>query len=714
VELLTHLGVSRLNSRIGRLLFRYKYTLLSLLLLTLSILTIVKLVKIETRIETFLPGYKPGRPIEEIDNPAVQNFIRMVKKFNDKGSLTLILELPGTLDEKPSLEELRRVHEKLNNLPEVAAVISVLNYPGAPQHITDQGIDYQNLPEYLYTFISKDGRYALFVVLLKVKGTEVEEDVVRRITDALKGEKLVAISEAHVNNKLFDELRRAMYFYPATMFIVVMLIFYYQTRSFKATILSLIIPLLASTYTYAIYFLTGNVLNILTSMIASFLLVIGSAYPLHYYNATFRSQTVRKHIGAPIFFSMLTTAIGFLSFVFVKIPAFKEFGLYVSLGLLLIYLLTITVGDELLRLARRRATNDPRSLGVKFFGKKTSLITLIVTLGLITISPFSISKIKIGLTNTDYFSKDSEIVRAYKLLEEKFNMRDSLYVVLEKKQGYFLPMDNKNIQNIIEELSKSPYVSGVDFPTNIPVTLLVLSLRNQPLLRHYVADGKTLRLTAKITKDGSEHIEELVKYIDDVLRGQSYEFYIAGAPLIWKEVNDSILSSQIQSLTLTLIFVFLTVFFAFGNLREAIILIMPVSFATVLNFFYMSLFNMKLEISTAITSSIIIGLAIDYSIHIGYDYKKTRNPEQSVQNVGPAILGNALGIVGGFLTLLIGGELALFKRVGLLVALGISTATLLTLVVMPYLLSMVKLNQNAFKESKESKEPKKCSEGGDV
>ncbi|WP_241498708.1 efflux RND transporter permease subunit [Fervidobacterium thailandense] len=697
-----------MDSRLGRLLFRYKFTLLAIILFLLSVVAIVKFGKIETRIETFLPGYKPGRPIEEIDNPAVQNFIKMAKKFGDKGSLTLILELPATIDEKRSLEELRRVHEKVAKLPEVDTVISILNYPGAQQYITDEGIDFQSLPEQLYTFLSKDGKYALLVALLKLRGAEVEEDVVRRITNALKGEKLVTISEAHVNNKLFDELRRSMYFYPAAMFVVVFAIFYYQTRSFRATVLSLLIPLVASVYTYAIYFLTGKVLNILTSMIASFLLVIGSAYPLHYYNATFRSQTVRKHIGAPIFFSMLTTAIGFLSFVFVRIPAFREFGLYVSIGLLLIFLLTITVGDELLRLARKRAKGDPRSLGVRFFGKRVSLVILALSVVLVAISPLAISRIKIGLTNTDYFSRDSEVVRAYKLLEEKFNMKDNLYVVLEKKQGYFLPMDNRNIQEIIEKLSENPYVSGVDFPTNVPVTLLVLSLRNQPLLRHYIADGKTLRLSVKITNAGNEHVEELLNYIEKVLANQPYNFYVAGAPLIWKAVNDSILSSQIQSLVLTLVFVFLTVLFAFRSFKEALILIMPVSFATVLNFFYMSLFGMKLEISTAITSSIIIGLAIDYSIHIGYDYIKTKNPELTVQNVGPAILGNALGIVGGFLTMLVGGELALFKRVGLLVALGISTATLLTLMVMPYLLSLPRANEKAGKEVSE------YSEGGDI
>ncbi len=91
----------------------------------------------------------------------------------------------------------------------------------------------------------------------------------------------------------------------------------------------------------------------------------------------------------------------------------------------------------------------------------------------------------------------------------------------------------------------------------------------------------------------------------------------------------------------------------------------------------------------AITASIIIGLAIDYSIHLGHDVAKTLSAERSVKNVGPAILGNALGIAGGFSVLLFAGELAMFERTSTLVILGISTATLLTLTVVPYLLGKI-------------------------
>ncbi|MFN3327371.1 MAG: efflux RND transporter permease subunit [Fervidobacterium pennivorans] len=675
---------------------KYKFTIISLMLLVLSVIIILNNAKVETRIETFLPGYKPGRPITEIDDPSVQNLVRMSLKFGDSARVSVIYESPVRLDKTGSLENLRRLHKKLENFENVQTVISILNYPGADLYIKDDALDLENLPKEYRSFISMDGRYALFLVMISINGQV--EPVVRKITNALKNEPVVVLSEASVNNKLFDELKRSMFFYPILMFGVILAIFFYQTQSLRATIVSLFVPTMASIYTYALHFAFGGVLNILTSMIASFLIIIGSAYPLHYYNAIFRTEdNVRKHISTPIFFSMFTTAVGFLSFLFVKIPAFREFGFLVSLGLLIDFLLTVTVGDELLLRAHRKAAKKPKSFGIKYIGNKPAMGILFVVIFLVGLSFFLIPSIKVGLTSTDYFSKKSEITKAYKLLEDNFGMKDAIYLVLEKEEGIFLPFDNRNIDQIIAELSQHSEISSVDFPRNVPVTALILASRNQPLLRYYIADAKTIRILINLSPEGADNLEKVTKITNEVMKKYSYNYYLAGTPFIWKAVNDNILASQIQSLVAALIIVFVTILVVFKDFAESVKLISPVVFATILNFFYMAIFKMKLEISTALTSSIIIGLAIDYSIHVGHDYGKTKNIFSSIKNVGPAILGNAFGIVGGFLTLLIGGELAMFKRIAILVSLGISTAAVLTLTVLPFLLSLGRI-----KEVKES------------
>lgn len=673
-------------TKFGDFIERFKFTIIALLLVILSIILIIDNAKIETRIETFLPGYEPNKPITEIDDPSVQNMLKMSQEFGDKAKMFIMYFLDKPLNTPGTLKELKRLQEKLEKTKNVKMVISILNYPGAESYIKDDAVEIFQLPDYLKVFVSKDGYYALFLVLIDIEPGKQVEPVVRRITDELKGEKIIVLSEASINNKLFDELKRSMFFYPVIMFFVILGIFFYQTQCLRAAIVSLFIPILSSLYTYAIYFILGRVVNILTAMVPSFLIIIGSAYPLHYYNVTFRSENVRKHISAPIFFSMFTTAIGFISFVFVKILAFKEFGMLVSIGLFFDFLLTITVGHELLSHAKTKSKRSPKNLGIKYFGNKTAIAILVIVIIATILSPFFISNIKVGLTSTDYFQKKTDIAKGYRILEEKFGMRDNIYIVLEKKQGIFLPMDDKNIDEIINKLKKSNYISSVEFPRNVSITLLILASRTNHVLKHYIADGKTIRLSINLTSEGSENLEDISAFIEGILKEYNYDFYFAGSPFVWKAVNDNILASQLQSLFAALIIVFLTIFVVFKDFVEALKLISPVVFATLLNFVYMSVFKMKLEISTALTSSIIIGLAIDYSIHIGHEYNKTKNVTTAIRNVGPAILGNALGIIGGFLILL-GGELAMFKRISILVSLGIATATLLALTVLPFMLS---------------------------
>ncbi|ABS60619.1 efflux RND transporter permease subunit [Fervidobacterium nodosum] len=686
------------------IIYKFKYTIISFLLLILSIIIIVNYANIETKIEVFLPGYKPGKPITEIDNPAVKNLVKMALKFGDKTNISIIYKSDIPLNKPGSLAKLRLLQSKLEKMENVRTVISILNYPGSESYIFNDSIDIENIPDYLKTFISRDGHYALFLAIVEVNGQV--EPIVRRITKDLKDEPVIVLSEASVNNKLFDELKRSMFFYPIVMFIVILLIFTYQTQCIRAAIISLFIPILASLYTYALYFFFGGYVNVLTAMVPSFLIIIGSAYPLHFYNATFRTEDARKQIGTPIFFSMLTTAIGFISFLFVKIPAFREFGVLVSLGLLIDFILTLTTGHELLNLSKFKSKRPPKTFGIRYFGNHVAMFILAIVIIAVAISPFIISKIKVGLTSTDYFSKKSDIVKGYEILEKEFGIRDSIYIVLEKKAGVFLPGDNKIIDKIINELSKSEYISSVDFPRNVPITVLVLASRTQPLLKHYIADGKTIRLTVNLTTPGSENLDKVSEIINNCLKEYNYDFYLAGTPFVWKAVNDSILLSQIQSLIAALSIVFLTILIVFRDFSEALKLVSPVIFATILNFVYMALFKMKLEISTALTSSIIIGLAIDYSIHIGHDYNKTKNIFTSVKNVGPAIIGNALGIIGGFLTLLFGGELALFKRIAILVSLGIATATVLTLTTLPFMLSFGNIREKV-KSLRKRKEVRK-------
>ncbi len=672
--------------KVTHFLKNFKFTIITLVLILLSIFIILEKASIVTGAEVFLPGYKTGMKFEDIEEPSVKALVEMTSKFGNVDSIIFIVPTKtGKFDKNVDIKRIEEIQSKLEKTGNFVTLISIANHPDGREFL--ESPDTSNIPQSLKSFISQSGKYLTIVGIVKA---DIERNkFYMHLEKMFSGTDIIYVSEGLSQYLLFKELQKQIYIYPVFMFLVIFALFYLQTQSFRAALLSLFIPLLATIYTYAIYFLTGNAVNTLTAMIPSFLLIIGSAYPLHYYNALHRSSNVRKELLLPILFSMLTTAVGFLSFLFVTIPAFRYLGMYVSLGLFFVFSLTFTLGHELFSHVKNRTLKIPLDFGIRFVGRKGVIVVGIATAVAIVLAIYLIPKLDVGLTSMDYFGEKTYIKRGYKLLEKEFGFNESIYLVLSKEEAIFIPADQSKVHEIIEKISKLNGVSSVDFPTGLPINSLNILSRAQPILRNYVADGRTIRMRIDLSTEGYKQMNKVKEEIEKFVSEYGYKYTVAGAPFVWKAISDSIVKSQLQSLFSALVLVFVMLIVLFRSIKEALVLIIPVLVSTVLNFMNMKLFGMKLEISTAITASIIIGLAIDYSIHLGHDVVKTLSAERSVKNVGPAILGNALGIAGGFSVLLVAGELAMFRRTSTLVILGISTATALTLTVVPYLLGKI-------------------------
>jgi hypothetical protein len=103
---------------------------------------------------------------------------------------------------------------------------------------------------------------------------------------------------------------------------------------------------------------------------------------------------------------------------------------------------------------------------------------------------------------------------------------------------------------------------------------------------------------------------------------------------------------------------------------------------------------MNLEVSTAITAGVLMGLIIDYSIHLISGYrrlsKKHDRAEASdlaLRDIGPVIIASGLSLSAGFSSLFF-APLKLFLDLGILLVLGIVTGVVCTLVFVPQLLSL--------------------------
>jgi hypothetical protein len=152
---------------------------------------------------------------------------------------------------------------------------------------------------------------------------------------------------------------------------------------------------------------------------------------------------------------------------------------------------------------------------------------------------------------------------------------------------------------------------------------------------------------------------------------------------------DLILRGQISSLGLSVLIVIGLVSLMFRSLRFGLIAGIPVALAIAVNFGIMGLLGIALTSSTALISSIAVGIGVDYAIHFLERYretlKETKDPVYagrfSMSLTGRAVFLNAAIVISGFMVLLF----SVFppnRQVGALVSLNMLTAFAATVTIM--------------------------------
>ena len=162
-----------------------------------------------------------------------------------------------------------------------------------------------------------------------------------------------------------------------------------------------------------------------------------------------------------------------------------------------------------------------------------------------------------------------------------------------------------------------------------------------------------------VAKYSKQLIEEAKKIFPD---NDPYieKVTIAGyAPSI-TELMSLISTSQIKSIGLAFIFVFMITFFIFRSALGGLYSILPLVLTVTANFATMWLLDWKINTGTMLVASISIGIGVDYTIHFLERYKiQLRNGDDfvnayinTVSTSGKAIIINAISVSFGFLVLM--------------------------------------------------------------
>lgn len=197
-------------------------------------------------------------------------------------------------------------------------------------------------------------------------------------------------------------------------------------------------------------------------------------------------------------------------------------------------------------------------------------------------------------------------------------------------------------------------------------------------------------------------INELNNYLDEIGTRPGVKTTITGFPVLLNRVNSLLIGDNLKAILFTLSAIFAVLFWYFKDVRYSLLAIsIPLSSLIILAGF-MNVLNIPLTITLAAIGILVLGLGIDYTIHVLIAYnKEIKNKNKpkaihaAIDHITKAIFVSYATTVAGFSALMFGISPSSQSQ-GIVLVIGITIIFLVTTLIIPATL-------NTFGHNKEVK-----------
>ncbi|MDC2969559.1 MMPL family transporter [Candidatus Pelagibacter sp.] len=454
----------------------------------------------------------------------------------------------------------------------------------------------------------------------------------------------------------------------------------------------------------------------------------------------------------PILYTALTTIIAFLSLIFSGIKPIIDFGWMMTLGLITSFIITFTLLPTLINfvpienISLKKYEDSKITLLFANLSRNNKKIIFSITGLLVLLSLIGISRLEVENSFINYFNKNTEIYKGMKLIDEELGGTTPLEVILKfpKKEKldaeddefedwedenkdddekYWFTKDKidriSSVHNYLDSLPEVGKVlsfsSIIDVATSLnnnkPLGTLEMgvlytkipeSIRTEIIDPYISIENNEARINLRIIDSQKDlRRNDLINKINFDLENKigldKKEFKLAGVLILFNNLLQSLFKSQILTLGLVMIGIFLMFLILFKNIKLSLIGVVPNFIAAFFILGVIGLIGIPLDMMTITIAAITIGIAVDNSIHYIYrfkeefknlgDYEKTLKLCHST--VGKAILNTSITIVFGF-SILVLSKFIPTIYFGIFTGLAMLLAMISVLTLLPSLILSIK------------------------
>jgi len=478
-------------------------------------------------------------------------------------------------------------------------------------------------------------------------------------------------------------------------------------RSLRLGLIPIASVVLGMLWTVGVMGWVGHDLNIVTTLIPPLVLALGFAYSTHVV-ASFAPQSMGSrvgparqalaHVAFPVAFTALTTAAGFLSLMSNGLEVIRGFGIFAAVSTAATLLAALTLAPLLLSFGRSDsgAVSEPSKswLDLRFerlaaFDAKHATPILAVAGVLAVLALGAATRIEVNLPVIENFRPEASIRMAYERIDRLFGGANQFYVMLraDEKGAFERPEWLREVAALQAWLLEQPEIGGTtsvvqylevlnealgpeDVPTRrIPdsenlVAQLLLFGANEELDTLLDRAHQVITILVRSTATETREFDLLARRIDARLEQlpDGIEGYTTGNAILLTRAADRIASGQALSLVWAGGMIGLLLVVYFRSLRLGLYALVPNMLPVLLYFGLLGATGTTLNNSTALMGSIVLGIAVDDTLHLLVEYRRALREtgdaqaalSQALVRVGRAITCTTLAVCLGLLV--VGGS----------------------------------------------------------
>ncbi len=609
-------------------------------------------------------------------------------------------------------------------------------------------------PIYAGNLVSMDGKVTVIVVHL----LDIAE---KQLLDSKIDERIIAVTDqywppgnswitgaAHIKAQMSNMMLRDVKTVVPLAMLIMMLVCALTYHSLRGVFIPMLVVGISVVITMAFMAIFYKTLNQVSIAVPSVVIVVGYSYAIHVISAYYDALRLKwvpvgenptrpmlEEVMMPVIYTGITTAVGFFSLATSSLGAIRQFGIGTGFGVCVTLLVSLTLTPALLQmlaLPRRlpevsEVTWIDRCLEkLAIFAVKNTKPIFIINVVIAAICLAAFTKINIGTDLINGFKESSVVRQDFNAVNAGLEGANTFDVVLEMEAetGFQVPENLRAIERLQGWLESQPEIGGstsiVDYIKTIykgmtgdpedfripedamTVSQLVQIGGNDEMPDYVSPDYQKARIVVRTTAVNSSDVSALIDRTERYMQQNipsAITARVTGNTYLVARTMDDIAMGQVWNLATAIVIIFFILSYVFSSFKYGFLAMLPNIMPVLIYFGILGYAGVSLNVTTALIACIVIGIAVDDTIHIFTQFNRLAKQTGSVNTgivlamkaVGRPVTYSTVALCGGFLCLM-SSEMRTQIEFGLLAAITLFFGWLSDVTLTPAIAGKMKLS----------------------